>query len=113
MLLLQGPCSFFFSYLGEALRAHGAEVHRILLCPGDALFWRGGGAISYRGRAEAWPGFVAWTARQEGITDMVCLGDGRSWHAQAIAALRPLGIRIHVVEQGYLRPSRLTVERDG
>ncbi|MEL6478865.1 MAG: capsular biosynthesis protein [Pseudomonadota bacterium] len=113
VLLLQGPCSFFFSYLAAALRRQGAEVHRVLFCPGDALFWRGGGAVRYRGRPEAWPGFAAWTAKTRGITDLVCLGDGRRWHADAIAALRPLGVRIHVIEQGYLRPSRLTVERDG
>ena len=113
VLLLQGPCSFFFTYLGHALRAEGAEVSRVLFCPGDQLFWRGGGGLAYRGRPEAWPGFAAWLARERGITDLVCLGDGRSWHRDAIAALRPLGIRIHVVEQGYLRPSRLTVERDG
>lgn len=113
VLMLQGPCSFFFTYLGRALRARGAEVHRVLLCPGDRLFWRGGVTHAYRGRPGDWPRFIADLAVNRGITDMICLGDGRRWHADAIAALSPLGVRIHVVEQGYLRPHRLTLEPDG
>ena len=113
VLLLQGPCSFFFTYLGRALRALDAEVHRVLLCPGDELFWRGRTTHRYRGRPEDWPRYVAELAADQRITDLVCLGDGRRWHGEAIAALGPLGVSIHVIEQGYLRPSRLTIERDG
>ncbi|MEM7508861.1 MAG: capsular biosynthesis protein [Pseudomonadota bacterium] len=113
VLMLQGPCSFFFTYLGRALRARGAEVHRVLLCPGDRLFWRGGITHSYRGRPGDWRGFIEDLTSREEITDLVCLGDGRHWHGEAIATLRPLGVRIHVIEQGYLRPHRLTLEPDG
>ena len=42
-LLLQGPMSYFFTYLGRALRAEGVEVRRIHVCPGDQAFWRGPG----------------------------------------------------------------------
>ncbi|MFV0476114.1 MAG: capsule biosynthesis protein CapA, partial [Pikeienuella sp.] len=60
-LLLQGPMSFFFTHLGAALRARGAAVWRALLCPGDRLFWRGGGALPYRGRPEGW---ADWLRRE-------------------------------------------------
>ncbi len=113
ILMLQGPASFFFSALARALRACGAEVHKIHLCPGDRLFWRGGGAVAFRGRPADWVDFLIPHAASRKITDLVCLGDGRSWHSAAIRALRPLGIRIHVVEQGYLRPHWLTIEPDG
>ncbi|MEM9047276.1 MAG: capsular biosynthesis protein [Pseudomonadota bacterium] len=111
VLLLQGPFSWFFTYLGRALRARGARVSRVILCPGDALFWRGPGAVAYRGRPEGWPGWVAKFAQREAVTDLVCLGDGRFWHRAAIAALP--GLRAHIVEQGYLRPGWLTVEEGG
>lgn len=112
-LLLQGPMSWFFTYLGEALRARGAEVHRILLCPGDVLFWRGPNGVSYRGRARDWPIYVDAFMKNRDVTDLACLGDGRRWHEDAIASAKAEGTRVHVVEQGYLRPHRLTVEPGG
>ena len=112
-LLLQGPMSWFFSYLGGALRAEGAAVRRLLVCPGDALFWRGGGATAYRGRPDDWPAFLEAFMRREGVTDIVCLGDGRRWHDEGLPVARRLGARIHVIEQGYIRPHFLTVEPEG
>ena len=112
-LLLQGPMSYFFTYLGRALRAEGAEVRRIHVCPGDRLFWRGPGGVSYRGRPEDWPDFVRRFVAEHRVTDIVCLGDGRRWHADALPVARAAGVRVHVIEQGYLRPHYLTVEPDG
>ena len=69
--------------------------------------------MAFRGRPADWADFIISHAAPRQITDLVCLGDGRSWHSAAIGALRPLGVRIHVVEQGYLRPHWLTIEPDG
>lgn len=112
-LLLQGPMSYFFTYLGRALRAEGAEVRRIHVCPGDRLFWRGPGGVSYRGRPEDWPDYVRRFIADHGVTDIVSLGDGRRWHADALPVAREAGVRVHVIEQGYLRPHYLTVEPEG
>lgn len=112
-LLLQGPMSYFFTYLGRALRAEGAEVRRIHVCPGDRLFWRGPGGVSYRGRADDWPSYVRRFIANHGVTDIVSLGDGRRWHADALPVAREAGVRVHVIEQGYLRPHYLTVEPEG
>jgi capsular polysaccharide export protein len=112
VLLLQGPRSPFFAHLADALAARGAAVERVLFCPGDALFWRGRKAIRFRDRPEAWPGFVDALLREREITDVAALGDGRYWHAEAFKAARGLGVAVHVVEQGYLRPGWLTVEHD-
>ncbi|MEM9371233.1 MAG: capsular biosynthesis protein [Pseudomonadota bacterium] len=114
ILLLQGPASWFPTYLGRSLTRRDAEVYRILLCPGDRLFWRGGyETIHYRDRPEAWPDFVSRYAAKRQITDLVCLGDGRRWHRSAIDALKIMDVRTHVIEQGYLRPGWLTIEPDG
>lgn len=112
-LLLQGPMSFFFSHLGAALRAKGATTWRALLCPGDRLYHRGPGGVVFRERPRDWPGFVDAFIANRGVTDLVCLGDGRRWHEDAIDRARAAGVRVHVVEQGYLRPHFLTVEPDG
>ncbi|MEM1278367.1 MAG: capsular biosynthesis protein, partial [Pseudomonadota bacterium] len=114
ILMLQGPASWFPTHLGRALTARGAEVTRICLCPGDRLFWRGGARVlDYRGRPEHWADWLAARVAVWGITDLICLGDGRHWHRAAIDRLGPRGVRIHLIEQGYLRPHFLTVERDG
>lgn len=113
MLLLQGPFSWFFTYLGRSLRARGAEVRRVLVCPGDQLFWRGPNATAYRGRRRDWPVWIAAYMRNHGVTDIVCLGDGRRWHSDAIAAAREAEVRVHLVEQGYIRPHFLTLEPGG
>lgn len=112
-LLLQGPSSFFFSHLGDALDARGAEVRRLHLAPGDVLFWRRPGGRSYRGRAAGWPAFVRRFMAEEGITDLVHLGARRPAHAEALAEARALGLRRWHVELGYVRPDWLTVEPEG
>ena len=113
VLLLQGPASWFFARLAGALRDRGARVLRVLLCPGDRLFWRGPGAIAYRGRPAGWPAWLEALCRREQVSDIACLGDGRFWHAEAIGVARRVGIAVHVVEQGLLRPGWLRVEPPG
>lgn len=114
VLMLQGPASWFPTYLGQALKGRGAEVHRILLCPGDWLFWRGGARTThFRAGLEEWPAFVDHYVRSRKITDLVCLGDGRRWHREAIVQSTRAGAQIHVIEQGYVRPACLTVEPGG
>lgn len=112
VLLLQGPRSPFFMRLADALEARGAEVRRVLFCPGDALYWRGRTAHRFRGRIDGWGAAAERLIREEGVTDVVGLGDGRRLHADAFMAARRAGARVHVVEQGFLRPGFLTVEPD-
>ncbi len=113
VLLLQGPSSFFFSRLGDALAARGAEVRRLHLCPGDWLFWRRGGGALYRGRARDWPADVARFMERERITDLALLGDNRPAHREAISEAHRLGVRVHHAELGYFRPDWLTLEPEG
>ena len=40
-------------------------------------------------------------------------GNTMPYHRAAIQALKPRGITIHVLEEGYLRPNWITCERDG
>ncbi len=110
--MLQGPSSFFMASLGKALRALGAQTHRIHLCPGDWLMWRGPRGQTYRGTLDAWPEHVRAFVARAGITDMVCLGSGRPYHRAAIDALSD-SVRVHVIEHGYLRPHWLIVEPQG
>jgi capsular polysaccharide export protein len=112
-LFLQGPASPFFRLLADRLEAAGARVQRINFCLGDALFWWPRKAHSYRGRKSDWPDFLDKFVRHQAVTDIVMLGDGRDYHAAAAEVALASGIRIHIIEHGYLRPDWLTVEPDG
>ncbi len=115
VLLLQGPASPFFARLGMALRARGAAVTRVTFCPGDSLYHRpaAGRLVPFRGRAGDWPGFLTRLVNRHRITDLVCLGDSRPRHREAIDTLRDTPIRLTVVEHGYIRPGWLTAEETG
>ena len=112
-LFLQGPISPFFSEVAAGLRALGHAAHRINLCLGDRLFWRGPGAVDFRGRAEDWPAFVGAFLDRHAITDLVLLGEQRPLHRAAIAEARGRGIGVAVTDFGYLRPDWIVLERDG
>jgi capsular polysaccharide export protein len=113
-LLLQGPHGPFFHQLGQMLRRTGAQVWRVGFNRGDRAFWPDGGSfVPYRGRTEDWAEAVADLLARHQITDIVLYGDTRPVHAAAIQAARAAGARVHVFEEGYLRPHWVTYERDG
>lgn len=112
-LFLQGPPGPFFKRLAERLSRHGASCHRINLNGGDRYDWRGDGAVDFTGRAGSWPMFFDRFVRRHGVTDLVLYGDCRPMHFAAHQLARLRGIRIHVFEEGYIRPDWMTLERDG
>ncbi|KQX20875.1 MULTISPECIES: capsule biosynthesis protein [unclassified Sphingomonas] len=111
-LFLQGPPGPFFERLGSALRDLGHAVHRINLNAGDVASWSGP-AIDYRGTAERWPSFVDDYLVQHAITDVILFGDCRPLHNAARGMARLRGVRVHVFEEGYIRPDWATLELDG
>lgn len=113
ILMLQGPHGPFFRHLGKMLAEAGCAVWRVGFNRGDSIFWRGPGYIAYRGRHEEWGNFFATTIEDLGITDIVLYGDTRPVHAEAIGIARSRGLRVHVFEEGYIRPYWVTYERGG
>lgn len=113
-LFLQGPHGPFFATLGCMLQAAGCNVWRIGFNAGDQFFWRARDCyLPYRDKPDAWPGYFERICQQKEITDVVLYGDTRPIHAQAIAVARKSGLRIHVFEEGYLRPYWVSYEREG
>lgn len=110
-LLLQGPPGPLFRRLGEEMVRNGIVVHRINVCGGDRLDWPK--AVDFRGRFSEWPVFVDKFMRENRITDLLLFGDCRPYHmaAHGMAAMR--NVRIHVLEEGYLRPDWMTLEPEG
>jgi capsule polysaccharide modification protein KpsS len=113
-LFLQGPHGPFFHRLATRLAATGAEVRRIAFNPGDEAEWAGAGPLDrYLGSRAAYPGWIAFHLETHHVTDVVLYGDSRPEHARAIEAARSRCILCHCLEEGYLRPHRVTYERWG
>jgi len=113
-LFLQGPHGPFFARLGRMLRRAGADVWRVGFNAGDSAFWRNRSRyIPYRDSPENWPGTFDRIVADKGVTDIVLYGDTRPIHAEAVAQAKARGLRVHVFEEGYMRPYWVTYERGG
>jgi capsular polysaccharide export protein len=113
-LFLQGPHGPFFWRLGKMLRMAGAEVWRVGFNAGDRAFWlHSRSYIPYTGTVDGWDETFRSLIETKSITDIVLYGDTRPVHANAVAAANELGLRVHVFEEGYMRPYWVTYERGG
>lgn len=112
-LILQGPQSPFLRRLGLALADLGARVTKVNFCGGDVLHWPRPHTVNYRGRRLDWPAFAAALMDTRQVTDLLLMGDLRPLHHDAICLARTRGIAVHVLEEGYLRPSYITMEEGG
>ena len=113
-LFLQGPHGPFLHRLAKMLRAAGADVWRVGFNAGDRAFWFGApGYIPFVGTIEDWPDAFARLIDTHTITDVVLYGDTRPIHAIAVAQAQAAGLRVHVFEEGYMRPYWITYERGG
>ncbi len=103
----------FYRRFADDLRDAGLKVTKTNLNAGDALFFRGPEAVSYRGTPAAWPAYLRELVKSRGIDGLFVFGDGRPYHRAAIAVARELALPVFVFEEGYLRPYHVTLERDG
>ena len=113
-LFLQGPHGPYFHRLAKMLRAAGAEVWRVGFNAGDRAFWFGSlGYLPFRGTLNDWSETFGTIVTDHDITDIVLYGDTRPIHAVAIQRAEAMGLRVHVFEEGYMRPFWVTYERGG
>ncbi|RWX75752.1 capsular biosynthesis protein [Neorhizobium lilium] len=112
-LFLQGPASPFLRLLADAIEARGPTIRKINFSVGDAVFWWPKKGDWFRNRREDWRDYLAQYISRHGVTDIVMLGDGRPQHAIAAEVGIEMGVRVHILEHGYLRPDWLTLEPDG
>jgi capsular polysaccharide export protein len=110
-LIVTAPFGPFGRVLTEALRSRGADVTRMLFNAGDVLYWRGPGALRFKGRAAQWPDQLK--ALLPGFTDVIVFGEGGAYNQAVLRDGAALGVRVWVLENGYFRPDWVTVERNG
>lgn len=113
VLLLQGPNGPFFWRFAADLRERGCTVTKVNFNSGDDLFYWGGDLVRFREKMRDWPAFCRELMEDRGIEIVFLYGDQRPIHqvAQAIADER--AIPVFVLEEGYLRPDHVTIERGG
>lgn len=113
-LFLQGPHGPFLFQLGRILRRAGAEVWRVGFNAGDRVFWPDRKSyIPFKNSLSDWPDRLQQILTEKDITDIVLYGDTRPLHREAVKQAETNGIRLHVLEEGYLRPYWVTYERGG
>ncbi|OXI48075.1 capsule biosynthesis protein [Burkholderia aenigmatica] len=112
-LALQGTASPFFGRLARALNACGHRVRRVNFCGGDVAYAGGGSAWNYQERAELLSDWYLDVVATHNFTDILLFGDCRHIHRPMHAVAETLGIRVHVFEEGYLRPHWITMELHG
>lgn len=106
-------CSPFFSNLALRLESVGHKVVKINFNSGDVLYSSRLKSINYVNDIQQLPDFLTSLYLDRGITDQVVFGDRRPIHISAISHSQKYGIRNHVFEEGYFRPSWITLERGG
>lgn len=112
-LFLQGVCSPFFARLADRLVADGHRVLKVNFNGGDRAYWGLRSASAFRGSVGVLPDFLGERYERWGISDQVIFGDQRPVHRAAVKRAQERGIRTHVFEEGYFRPSWVTLEREG
>ncbi|HTV44413.1 MAG TPA: capsular biosynthesis protein [Stellaceae bacterium] len=112
-LFLQGMATRFFERLGQALLARGHAVHRVNFNGGDRVFWGLPGAVDFCGREHEWPEFLDRLVVDKAVSDIILFGDCRPLHRAAIRIADQRMLRVHVAEEGYIRPDWVTFEESG
>jgi capsular polysaccharide export protein len=112
VLLLQGPLGPFFRRVARDLEENGARVSKINFHGGDCLFYPRP-SVSFRGRMEDWPNYLAQFLTEQKIDVVFMYGDCRPVHQCVREQAERLGVEIGVFEAGYVRPNYITLERSG
>lgn len=114
ILLLQGPKGWFFYSLGKYLKSIGKKVYKINFNGGDLITYPDfKHSYSFRGLIEEWKDFLTKFIEQNDIHLILLFGDYKPYHKIAIDLAREINLTVYVFEEGYVRPSYITMEKNG
>ena len=111
MVLLQGPVGPFFRRLHRFLERSGFDVLRICFDAGDGFFARGTKSHVYSGGRQEWEAWFADFLADAEADHVVYFGAGREIHRVARTVAEACGINVIALEEGYIRPGFVTIER--
>ena len=110
-LIISAPFGPFSRKLAADLRAHGAEVRRMIFNAGDLLNWGTADAVRFRRDVRCWPQALAGLT--EHYTDLLLFGEAGVYNQTVLDQASDLKASVWVIENGYFRPHWVTMERNG
>jgi capsular polysaccharide export protein len=113
ILFISAPFGPFFRRAAEALSQRGHEVWRVVWDGGDFIESPLSYQLVYRGGASLEEDFLRRVLRDKHITTVITYNDTSRRNRIALKLARELGIHRYVLENGYLRPHWITLEREG
>lgn len=113
ILFLQGPMGVFFDYLGCFFIKNNAKIFTIGFNFGDYFYANKKTYISYKGTQTDWAEFFKSFIGKNNIDMVFLFGDCRYYHKVAIKIAKENGLDVFVFEEGYLRPSFITLQQYG
>ncbi|MCF3099309.1 capsular biosynthesis protein [Aeromonas australiensis] len=113
IVLLQGPLGPFFQTLSHTLTEAGHKVYKIHFNGGDECWACAGHNERVTGKPGRWENFFCRFIKRHGIESLICYGDCRYYHQQAIRICKLRKVAVWAMEEGYLRPDFVTLEQGG
>lgn len=111
VVLLQGPVGPFFRHLQASLEKDGYDAWRVTFNAADRLFAAGQKQITFNGDRQEWATWFASFLVAADPDHIVLFGAEREIHVVARRLAEAAGVDVISLEEGYLRPGYVTVER--
>jgi capsular polysaccharide export protein len=113
LLFIGAPFGPFFRRIAKELELKKSVVWRACFTGGDLLDTTTRNRVIFQGKNEEWPAFISEFIRTNHIDGVVTFNDALPRNMVALECAQKLGISRYVLENGYLRPHWVTLERDG
>jgi capsular polysaccharide export protein len=113
ILFISAPFGPFFRKAAQKLSESGHSVWRIVWEGGDLLETPRRHWVMYRGHPSGEEAFIRQVLLQKHITTVITYNDTGRRNQLAIKLARELELNRYVLENGYLRPHWVTLDREG
>ena len=112
-LFIGAPFGPFFARLAEEIEANGGTAFRTVCEGGEFLETPTRCRVLYRRRDGDWKRFIRNAMRRNKVDAVITFNDTLPRNRGALEVAEELGLHSFVLENGYLRPHWVTLERDG
>jgi capsular polysaccharide export protein len=113
VLFVSAPFGAFFRVLANDLKDQGHKVWRIAWDGGDFVETPKQHRVVFRGERTDYERFIRKIVLSCRITAIVTYNDTGDRNRAAIRVAEQMGLSRYILEQGYLRPHWITLDRDG
>jgi capsular polysaccharide export protein len=113
LLFIGAPFGSFFRKLAKELELNNSVVWRACFTGGDVLGTASHNRVMFQKSNEEWPAFITEFMKSNHIDGIVAFNGALPRNVEALECAQKLGISRYVLENGYLRPHWVTLERDG